>query len=183
MKYRIRRLAMTRSLAILASFALPIMFAACGGSTAPASTPAPAAKNVVVVADTVLSSDNVPPAQAQDRACVQTNRFPKNSIIVWRARVVDPVTGNLMDDKGVSKLQVKLANEKVLDMKYGAHPKTSQEFYWTVSWNVPMDQPTGTLGWTISATTGDGRTGEFKPLNVATTLLTITDETFQTIPK
>jgi hypothetical protein len=75
-----------------------------------------------------------------------TNRFPKNAQVVWRVRIVDPVTGDLMDDKSVKTLQTKLANGMTLDLKYAAHPKTSQNFFWTVSWIVPLSQPTAVPG-------------------------------------
>lgn len=175
----LRRLALTRGLAILAMFTLPIVLVACGGTTAPAATSAPVgAKNLILSMDTVLGSANVPQAQVAERSCILNNRYPKNSQIVWRARVYDPKTGDLMDDKTISTLQVKLANETVVSMKYGAHPKGGQEFYWTGSWTVPMDQPTGTLGYSVAATASDGRTGEFTQLNVPTSLMTITDEVF-----
>jgi hypothetical protein len=168
---------MKRSLAILSLFLVPIIISACGSSK-PAATPVPAATNVSVMADTVMGSTNVPDAQTTERSCVMTNRFPKNSQIVWRVRIMDPVTGDLMDDKAVSKVQTKLANGMTLDLKYAAHPKTSQNFFWTVSWIVPLNQPTGTLGWSILATTGDGRTGAFQEIKSATSLMTITDEIF-----
>jgi hypothetical protein len=165
------------SLVILSLFLVPIVISACGSST-PTATPVPAAKNVSVLADTVMGSTNVPDAQTADRSCVMTNRFPRNSQIVWRVRVMDPVTGDLMDDKAVSKLQTKLTNGMTLDLKYAAHPKTSQNFFWTVSWIVPLNQPTGTLGWSILATTTDGRAGQFQEIKSATSQMTITDEVF-----
>ncbi len=168
-----------RSLALLSLFGLALVVSGCGGASKPAATPAPAAKNVALMVDTVLGSTNVPDDQVTNRSCVQTNRFPHGGQIVWRARVMDPVTGNYLDDKAVSKIQVKLANGNTMDMKYGAHPKTSQNFFWTTSWIIPADAPTGTLGWSATATTADGRTGQFDEIKSATSQMTITDEVFK----
>jgi hypothetical protein len=162
---------------VLAVFPLALLLAACGGSEA-ASAPAapPAAKNLFISADVVQGSTNVPQDQAALFSCVLSSRYARNSQMVFRARVSDPATGDLMDDQAVTKLEAKLANGKTLDMTYGLHPKNTGEGYWTGSWIVPKDAPTGTLKYTLSATAKDGRTGEFVPMSVASALPTITDQ-------
>ena len=162
-----------------------LLVAACGsgGNTQPTATTAPAASNLIISADIVEGSKNVPKDQATMRSCVLTSRFPRNGEMVFRARVYDPHTGDLMDDSAVSTLQVQLANGQTIDMKYGAHPKNPpNEFYWTGSWVVPKDNPTGTLNYSIVATAKDGRTGEFKPMIVQSSLPTILDETLPDAP-
>lgn len=97
--------------------------------------------------------------------------------MVFRARIYDPRTGDLMDDAALAGVQVRLASGQTIDMKYGAHPKTPpNEYYWTGSWLVPKDNPTGSLSYTIVATDKSGRTGEFKPFGVQSSLPTITDD-------
>jgi hypothetical protein len=135
-----------------------------------------------VYADTVLSGKNIPADQASEKDCVLNNRFPRNSQVVWRARVMDPKTGTTMDDTGLAKLEVKLGDGQVFAMKYGGHPsKQPKDFYWTAAWLVPKDYPTGTVAYSITATAKDGRTGEYKPFDVATSLLTITDVVMEDI--
>ncbi len=56
------------------------------------------------------------------------------------------------------------------------------ESYWTGSWIVPKDNATGTLKYTVTAKSSDGRTGSFEPFNVATSLLTVTDEMLPDAP-
>ncbi len=126
-----------------------------------------------IAADIVQGTKNLPQDQAASKTCVVNSRYPRNAEILWRARVVDPQTGKEMDDKALKSVQVKLADGKVIDAKYGKH---SDEYFWVGGWLVPKDYPTGTVNYTIVATAADGRTGEFKPFQVAPSLLTITNE-------
>ena len=174
-------------LSIVLLLGVGILVAACGGSgNAASSTQASAAvtQNLMISADTVQGSKNIPADQKANRSCVLSSRFPRNSEMVWRARIVDPATGDVMDNTVLDKVQVQLANGQTVDMKYGAHPKTPpNEYYWTGSWEVPKDAPTGTLNYTIVATAKDGRTGEFKPItSVAASLPAITDEVYADVP-
>ncbi len=133
---------------------------------------------LLLASDLVQGSKNVPQAQADLKSCTATSRFPRNAEMVWRVRVYDPNTGNLMDDKALEGVQVKLANGKALDATYGAHPKDPpNEYYWTASWVIPKDNATGTLRYTISATASDGRSGDFAPFAVTSSLPSILDET------
>lgn len=156
---------------------LALLLSACGGSSQSVQAPAGAAvKTLFVNADVVQGSVNVPKDQAALFSCVNSSRFPRNSQIVWRARFLDPTTGDVLDGSGVSKATVKLATGKDLDMVYGQHPKGTGEGYWTASWIVPKDQATGTLQYSISVTATDGRTGTFEPFSVASALPTILDQ-------
>jgi hypothetical protein len=146
-------------------------------TAAPAAAPAaaPGTDKLLLAADTVQGSKNVPQADAALKSCVLSSRYPRNSEIVWRVRVYDPRTAELMDNKALSSVQVGLANGATVDLNYGAHPKDPpNEFYWANSWVVPKDAPTGTLRYTITATAADGRTGVFEPPSVAASLPSIT---------
>ncbi len=172
----------------LGAVILPAMWllAGCGGSAAaPASQAAPAAStaNVFIATDMVEGSKNVPADQASIRSCVLSSRFPRNAEVVWRSRIYDPVKGDLLDDKAISSVQVKLATGKTLDMHYAAHPASPPgEMYWTASWVVPKDQPTGSFKYSIVATTADGRTGTWQPFSVAASLPTITEDILPDAP-
>lgn len=103
--------------------------------------------------------------------------------MVWRVRVGDPVSGKLLGSDELSKLEVRLGNGTVLEAKYGPHPKDPPgESFWTASWVVPKDHPTGSLDYTVVATGKDGRAGEWKPFSTKPSLLTITDETLADVP-
>lgn len=172
----------------LAALTLALVATACAPApAAPAQPAAPApaagASKLFLMVDLVQGSKNIPEAQKTARSCVLNSKFPKNSEMVWRARVFDPATGDLMDNKALGKVEIKLANGKNIDMQYGAHPKDPPgEAYWTGSWVVPKDNPTGTLNYSIVATDTKGRTGEFKPFSVAASLPAIVDEVYPDAP-
>jgi hypothetical protein len=152
---------------------------ACGGDDDDGgadATPAVAA-NLFVSADIVQGSKNIPEDERAGNACVLRNVFARNSEVVWRARIMDPQTGDQMGDDQIDKLEIQLANGEAIEMEYGPHPRNPpQTFYWTGSWVVPKDSPTGSLDYTIVATAKDGRTGTWEPFAVASSLPTITDE-------
>lgn len=169
------------------ALALAMAVTACQSAAAPSvgqPQPAAAPTKLFLMVDMVQGSKNVPQAQAASQSCVLTSRFPRNSEMVWRARVFDPKTGDLMDDKALSKVEVKLANGTSLEMRYGPHPPQGQnrEFYWTTSWVVPKDHATGTLKYSVLATGADGRVGDFEPFSVAPSLPAITDEVLADAP-
>ncbi|MHB1415533.1 MAG: hypothetical protein ACYC1C_09785 [Chloroflexota bacterium] len=146
-------------------------------ATPAAAQGAPAASNLFLMVDTVQGSTNLPADAKATQSCVLNNRFPRNSQVVWRGRVFDPQTGELMDDKALSKVEIQLGNGQMIAMHYGSHPKDPPgEAYWTGSWVIPTDQATGTLDYKVVAESADGRTGDFEPFQVPTSLLTVTDE-------
>jgi len=167
---------------VLLIMAVGILLTACQAAAAPAASPTASAatttSKLILSADVVQGSKNVPKEQQATNSCVLSSRFPRNSEIVWRVRVYDPRTGNMMNKSQLSKVEVQLSNGKTLTMDYGPHPKNPPgESYWTASWVVPKDNPTGTLSYTVVATSTDGRTGEYKPISVQSSLPTITDQT------
>jgi hypothetical protein len=165
----------------LAAPSLVLVAAGCqtAAPPAPAAAPAPAGTDkLLIAADVVQGSKNVPKDQATMKSCVLSSRFPRNSEIVFRVRVYDPHTGELMDAAALSGVQVKLANGTNVDLAYSAHPKDPpNEYYWANSWVIPKTAPTGTLRYTIQASATDGRSGEFEPFSVASSLPSIIDET------
>lgn len=164
------------------------IFAAAGmavtahvGMAQPAAGQDAAADELVVFADIVMGGKNVPEDQRANRACVLSSRYPRNSQIVWRVRVIDRETGEALDDTMLESVEVTLSDGQVFELKYGPHPpppNPPRDFYWTGSWLVPMDYPTGSFSYTVTATGVDGRTGEFKPFDVPPSLPAITEEVF-----
>jgi hypothetical protein len=159
-----------------------LVITACGDDDSSNTTGAPQLTTLSVVSDVVMGPFNLTDEEKAVKSCVNNSRYPRNSQIVWRTRIIDPVTGAQMGDDFVS-VQVRLGDGQVIDLNYGDHPRdTPTDTFWAGSFKVPVDYPTGTLSYEVVATATDGRTGVFLPFNVAPSLLTITDEVLETIP-
>jgi hypothetical protein len=133
-------------------------------------------QHMFVYGDTVEGGKNRP--EDDPRHCVLSNIFPRNAQIVWRMRVVDmDQGGQALDDTVVDKVEVTLQDGTVVALKYGGHPPDEKtDFFWSNGWLIPKDYPTGTLLYTVTATAKDGVTADYKPFDIASSLLTITDE-------
>jgi len=165
-------------LGILGSLPAVLLLSACQAApqAAPAAGAGPGAAKLFLAVDMVQGSKNVP-ADKKAISCTLTSRFARNSEMVWRARVSDPTTGDLLDGDTMDKVKASLANGQTLDAVYGTHPKDPPgEAFWTASWVVPKDHPTGTLNYTVTATDKKGRSGEWKPFSTAPSLPIIIDE-------
>ncbi len=137
----------------------------------------PTSSKLIVSADIVQGSKNVTKEDAPLHSCVLSSRFPRNSEIVFRIRVYDGRSDDLMDNKALSKVQVRLSDGTSVDAKYGPHPKDPpNETYWTASWVVPKTQPTGSFKYSVVATSADGRSGQYEPYAVAPSLPSIVDQ-------
>ena len=173
-----------RRLAVLVPLAGVVLLAvACssGGSSSSTATGTPAAASLaapfVIQADTVQGSKNLPTDQKAAQTCVEENRFPHNAEVVFRAKVIDPVTGKSLDDSALKSVVVQLPNGNDVAMKFGQHPASNPtDSFWAVSWTVPGDYPTGSVDWKIVATGTDGTSVTFQPFSVAPSLMTITDQ-------
>ena len=155
--------------------------AACAGQTVTVTPPAvtvtatpKVAQALILQADTVVSSTGVKnPADI----CVQSSRFPQGEGVVWRIKVYDPVTGQAMDDKALGSVVVSLKDGQTFKAVYGGHPGQpgvpASDYFWSVAWAIPANYPTGSVPYTVAATSKDGRTGAFNQFNVAPSLLLV----------
>jgi hypothetical protein len=152
--------------------------------TAPAPTEAPPPEvDLFINADTVLGPKNLTAEERPLKTCVQMSRFAQNEEVVWRVSVIDPLTGEALDDSQLASVVVHLPGES-LDMRYGPHPRDNPvDFFWTVAWMVPEGYPTGTIPFTVEATDNTGRTGTYEQFKVEAAMLTVTDEVREVIPE
>lgn len=167
---------------IAAGIALIFVAASCGSTgeapvaatTAPTAAPAtpaapPAPKLLTLVVDTVrgtagVTDDEKKADNPASLVCVVMSKFPQGGRIVWRARVVDPLTGKALDDKALEQVTLTLADGKTEPLKYGPHGGTKEnpaDFFWAAGWTVPNDYPTGIFNFKIEAKSKEGATGSY----------------------
>ena len=125
---------------------------------------------LILHADTVRGDLNLSQEELVANLCVQRSRFNPGEHIVWRIRVYDPQLATAMDNVALDSVQVVFDDGQLFEAVYAGHQK---DFFWTTSWVIPEDYPTGSLGHQIVAKAKDGRTGEFVPFTVSYALLTI----------
>jgi hypothetical protein len=176
----------TRPKAWIAAMVISLLvLSGCTGAAEEPEDTTPAtvtvAEPLVIQADTVSGPLNIPEAEGTS-VCVQQSRFARNSEIVWRARIIDPVSGDELGDDALESVVVNLGDGQTLDMRYGPHPRDNPtDSFWTTSFDIPVDYPTGSLDYEIVAAATDERTASFRPFDVAPSLLTVTDEVLETI--
>jgi hypothetical protein len=106
--------------------------------------------------------------------CVLQSQFHRKEQVAWRVRVLD-ADGKPVDDKGLKSLVVELANGRTVELKHKGHPArvTPTDFFWSGSWVIGEDQPTGTLSYKVIATDLQGKTQVWEPFKVAASQLTV----------
>ncbi len=105
--------------------------------------------------------------------CVLKSQYTHGQIVVWRVRLQDQ-TGKKLDNKGVKSLVIELPDGKTFPMHYGPHPKgRTDDYFWTTSWQIPADYPTGTFSYKVVATSLSGDMQTWAPFNVKLSELTI----------
>lgn len=105
--------------------------------------------------------------------CVLASQFKHGMGVVFRVRVQDP-TGAAVTDKDLKSLVVDLSSGQTIKLKYGGHPhKDPVDHFWSASWKIPADFPSGSMSYKVVATLPDGTTQDWKPFAVKTSQLTI----------
>lgn len=164
------------------SAAAPAVKQAATAAPAAAAPAAPAAATyLIVVGDTIRSQAGLNDVEKNINApgihCTEQSRFPQGGRIVWRMKVMDPVTRKYLDDKQIASFTITFPDGKTDKFVYGGHGGTKeapQDMLWAVGWTIPADYPTGAFNVKIEAKSNDGATGTFEPFKVSAAQLTIT---------
>jgi hypothetical protein len=148
--------------------AIALLLLASAAAASPAFADSPSGGSLVVLADLVQGAPSpypdVPP-------CVQSNRIPQGSKVVFRTRVIDGATGQALTDSDLSSVQVTVDGQPAMMAQYGMHPGGDE--FWTAAWRIPADYPTGSPTVTVTTTANDGRTATWMPFQTATSLFTV----------
>jgi hypothetical protein len=151
----------------------PVQTATAAPTVAPTVAAAPAPKTLILVGDTVRGTAGLTDEEKTFLTCTQQSRFPQGSSIVWRYRVLEPATAKAMSDKQLKSFTLTLPDGKEKAFTYGEHPKASNIWFWTASFELPKDYPTGAFNYKVLATDLEGRTGTFDQFPVAAGLLQV----------
>ena len=132
----------------------------------PVATAAPAPKPtfLMLLGDTVRGTAGLTDEEKAVLTCVTFSKFPHGSRIVWRIRVLDPLTNKALDDKAMDNVTLTLPDGKTQALKYGPHGGTKEnpaDFFWVTGWTVPADYPTGVFNYKVDAKSLEGATGSF----------------------
>jgi hypothetical protein len=108
--------------------------------------------------------------------CVLQSQFYRKQQVAWRVRVLD-ADGKQVDDKGLKSLMVEISNGKKIELKFKPHPPPRQgpatDYFWSGSWVVPEDEPTGSFVYKVIATDTADKVHVWEPFKIVASQLTI----------
>src|SRR5215203_4171151 len=108
--------------------------------------------------------------------CVLQSQFYRKQQVAWRVRVLG-LDGKQVDDKGLTSLMVEVSNGKKIELKFKQHPPERQgpptDFFWSGSWVIPEDQPTGSFTYKVTATDTSNRVHTWDPFKIVAFQLSI----------
>lgn len=127
-----------------------------------------------------IAADMVRDPGGSGPGCVLTSRFMRKEGVAWRIRVQDS-TGKQLDDKSLKSVIVELPDGQKFEAHFKGHPPrgTPTDHFWSTSWKIPEDYPTGTFNYKVVATALDGTTQSWEPFNTKPSLLTVVAGTFE----
>lgn len=146
-----------------------VTLSGCGSSSSSAQNSSTAQTALTAAkAPLFVDADTVNTAKTAD--CWLQNRFQIGDKVLFRVKVFNGATGAIMTNKDLQSVVVGLPNGQNLPATYGNH-KTDN--FWSVTWTIPANYPTGTIEYTVKATSNSGATGAYVPFKIAASDLTI----------
>lgn len=158
----------------------------------PTAVPAPGLDQLIVSADMVRGHTG-----PQGVLCALNSQYQRGEMVVWRMRVTDPATGERLPMSTAELLEMSADGEMTSElaknfnvtvhlgdgqegaMRFGPHPGNDPvDYFWTWSWSIPDDYPTGMLDYHITVDwPAQGKSGRWDPLAVGISKLTISERT------
>ena len=107
--------------------------------------------------------------------CVMQNRYKRGEPVGFRAVAIDPIT-QTRDRATQLVVHLSYAGKTMeIPMRDRQTAQQPEREFWVAKWIVPDDAPMGVVRYTITAKDPQGRTGEFKPFEVAASHITIVE--------
>ena len=153
-------------------FALAILVAvaAVGASSFLAGQTSSGGERLIVYGDVVYFYHPGDP-----RNCILNNRFKRGEPVGFRMTAINPATGKR--DRATQLVVHVTYNGKTVDlpMRDRQTEQQPERDFFVALWPVPSDATTGIVRYTVTAKDPQGRTGEFKPFEVAASQITIVE--------
>ena len=111
----------------------------------------------------------------QPRNCFMSNRYKRGEPVGFRMTAIDPATGTR--DRTTQLVVHITYGGKTIDvpMRDRQTEQQPERAFFVAKWIVPDDAPLGTVSYSVTAKDSRGRTGEWKPFEVAASQLTIVE--------
>ena len=107
--------------------------------------------------------------------CTLNNRYKRGDPVGFRMTAINPATGT-RDRSTQLVVHLNYAGKTLdLPMRDRQTAQQPEREFWVLKWMVPNDAPVGIVRYSVTAKDSQGRTGEWKPLEVETSLLTIVE--------
>ena len=111
--------------------------------------------------------------QGRPNNCFMSNRYKRGEPVGFRMTAINPATGKR--DRATKMVVHLTYGGKTVDvpMRDRQTEQQPEREFFVAKWVVPDDAPLGAIRYTVTATDPQGRTGEWKPFDVAASQLTI----------
>ena len=109
------------------------------------------------------------------RNCILNNRFKRGEPVGFRMTAINSATGKR--DRATQLVVHLTYAGKTLDLPMRDRETAQQpeRDFWVLKWVVPEDAPLGIVRYSVTAKDPQGRTGEWKPFEVAASQITIVE--------
>jgi len=137
-------------------------------ATSPLAGQAPASERLILSGDIVYFLGGGKPGN-----CFVSNRYKRGEPVGFRMTAINPATGTR--DRATQLVVHITYGGKTVDvpMRDRQTEQQPEREFFVAKWIVPDDAPLGVVRYTVTAKDSQGRTGEWKPFEVAASQLTI----------